>query len=191
MFGTKKQKKLEISVTAQLNARLQPIHRGPFEDALNEALEKRWLGEVTGGGTQLADEPAGIAYCDLEIRLTDDTPATLDALIEELNRLGAPKGSKLILHGRQIPFGVHEGLAIFLNGMDLPDEVYKTCDVNHVIEECERLMGGGGKMLSYWEGSKDTGLYFYGPSFARMKAAVAGFLESYPLCKKCRVEQIA
>jgi hypothetical protein len=112
-------------------------------------------------------------------------------VLSELNRLGAPKGSKLILEKREIPFGVNEGLAVFLNGMDLPDEVYRDCDINHVIDECERLMGDGGKMLSYWQGSRDTGLYFYGPSFAKMKAAVEPFLASYPLCQKCRTEQIA
>lgn len=191
MLGISRKKKLEVGVTAQMNARLQPMHRGHFEDPLHDALEQRGIGEVTGGGTQLADEPAGIAYCDIEIYLADDAQTTIDAVIGELNRLGAPKGSKLMLNGRQIPFGVHEGLAVFLNGMDLPDEIYKTSDVNHVIEECERLMAGGGKMLSFWEGSKDTGLYFYGPSFAQMKAAIAAFLESYPLCQKCRVEQIA
>jgi hypothetical protein len=190
MLGLKK-KTFDVGVTAQMNARLQPMHRGHFEDPLQEVLEQKQLGEVTGGGTQLADEPAGIAYCDLEIYLADSKQATLDVVIAELNRLGAPKGSKLILDGRQIPFGVDEGLAVFLNGMDLPDEVYRDSDVNHVIEECERLMRGGGKMLSFWEGSSETALYFYGPSFAKMKAAIEPFLASYALCQKCRVEQIA
>jgi hypothetical protein len=192
MLGLKKKKKLSVCVTAQMNARLQPMHRGHFADALHETLEQRQIGEVTGGGTQLAEEPAGIAYCDIEIYLTDDRQTTLDAVAEELNKLGAPKGSKLILsNGRQIPFGVHDGLALFLNGMDLPDEVYANSDINHVIDECERLMAGGGRMLSYWEGSRDTALYFYGASFEQMKAAIAPFVASYPLCQKSRIEQIA
>jgi hypothetical protein len=191
MLGLRKKSSFDVGVTAQMNARLQPMHRGHFEDPLHELLEQQKIGEVTGGGTQLADEPAGIAYCDLEIHLADSKQATLDLVIAELNRLGAPKGSKLLLDGRQIPFGVHEGLAVFLNGMDLPDEVYRDSDINHVIEECERLMRGGGKMLSYWEGSQETALYFYGPSFAKMKAAIEPFLASYPLCQKCRVEQMA
>lgn len=189
MVGLKK--KVEVRATAQLNARLQPMHRGCFEDPLHDFLQARKLGEVTGGGTQLADEPAGIAYCDLEISLAGDSKATLDAVIGELNRLGAPKGSKLILEMRQIPFGVKEGMAVFLDGVDLPDEVYQTSDINHVIEECERLMAGGGAMLSYWEGSRETALYFYGASFAQMKAAVAPLLQAYPLCQGARIEQIA
>jgi hypothetical protein len=189
MLGLRK--KLKVMVTAQMNARLQPMHRGHFEDPLQEFLEQRNIGAVSGGGTQLADEPYGIAHCDIELDLADSRQAALDLVVAELNRLGAPKGSKLILEGRAIPFGVHEGLALFLNGMDLPDEVYATSDINHVIDECERLMAAGGRMLSYWEGSRDTALYFYGPSFARMKAAIEPFLASYPLCQKCRIEQVA
>jgi hypothetical protein len=184
-------KKVEVRATAQLNARLQPMHRGCFEDPLHDFLQARKLGEVTGGGTQLADEPAGIAYCDLEISLAGGDQVTLDAVISELNRLGAPKGSKLLLEKRQIPFGVNEGMAVFLNGVDLPDEVYQTSDINHVIEESELLMAGDGAMLSFWEGSRETALYFYGASFARMKVAVAPLLQAYPLCRGARVEQIA
>jgi len=190
MLGLKK-KSYDVGVTAQMNARLQPMHRGHFEDPLFELLEQQKLGEVSGGGTQLADEPYGVAYCDIEIHLADSKPTTLGVVIAELNRLGAPKGSKLHVDGKTIPFGVHEGLALFLNGMDLPDEVYRDSDINHVIEECERLMRGGGRMLSYWEGSRDTALYFYGPSFAKMKAAIEPFLASYALCQKHRIEQIA
>jgi hypothetical protein len=189
MLGLRK--KLKVSVTAQMNARLQPMHRGHFEDPLYDFLEQHKLGALTGGGTQLADEPYGIAYCDVCFELADASQASLDLVVGELNRLGAPKGSKLILERREIAFGVHEGLALFLNGMDLPDEVYANSDINHVIDECEKLMGVGGRMLSYWEGSRDTVLYFYGPSFAKMKAAIEPFLASYPLCRKCKVEQVA
>jgi hypothetical protein len=51
-----------------------------------------------------------------------------------LERLGAPKGSQLVVDGggREIPFGATEGLAAYLNGTDLPDTVYRTSDVNVV-----------------------------------------------------------
>jgi hypothetical protein len=39
-------------IIANLNARLQPLHRGDiYEDPLNRKLEELGLGEVTGGGT--------------------------------------------------------------------------------------------------------------------------------------------
>ena len=91
----------------------------------------------------------------------------------------------------ETPFGAAEGLALFLNGTGLPDEVYAECDVNFVLEEADRLMGEAGKVKGYWEGSMDTVLYCYGPSFEAMHAAIEPLLQGYPLCQKARVEQIA
>lgn len=181
-------------LTARLNARLQPIDRGEhFEDALHDTLQEGGLGEVTGGGTQLADEPAGIEFCDLEIHVGAADEETIRSIMERLEALGAPKGSKLILDsdGREIEFGANEGLAIYLNGVDLPDSVYAECDVNHVIEQMNAMMDDRGKFMSHWQGSKETGLYFYGPSFDEMKAAIADFVAEYPLCRQSRIEQIA
>ena len=73
MFGLKWGKKNVPNLdwkylTARLNARVQPIDRGEyFEDPLDETLRRDGIGEVSGGGTQLADEPAGIEFCDIEI----------------------------------------------------------------------------------------------------------------------------
>jgi len=50
---------------------------------------------------------------------------------------------------------------------------------------------GIGRMYSYWEGSTYTALYFYGLSFSKMKESVETFIAQYPLCQKCRIEQIA
>ena len=180
-------------ITARLNARVQPMDRGDyFEDPLNETLLHEKLGEVTGGGTQLVDEPAGIDFCELEIALPQMTDDVLRRIIERLEELGAPKGSKLIVEGRpEISFGVTEGLALFLNGTDLPDEVYENGDVDHVIEECNKLMAPFGQFRGDWQGSEETGLYFYGSSFSQMQLAIEPFVASYPLCQKSRIEKIA
>ncbi len=181
-------------VIARLNAKVQPIDRGDyFEDPLAETLEGAGLGDVTGGGTQLADEPYGIEFCDLEIRLNAANEDSLATIIKRLNDLGAPKGSKLILEtsGKEIPFGVCEGIGVFLNGHSLPDAVYADCDVNHVIEEFERLLGDAGKFRGHWEGSRETALYCYGRSFDEMKTALEPFIASYPLLEGARIEQIA
>lgn len=193
-FGAKKKAVEGEFITARLNARVQPIDRGEyFEDPLDEALKELGLGAVTGGGTQLTEEPAGIAYCDLEILVADSGETTLQSIIARLEQLGAPKGSKLIVEstGAEVPFGTHEGLALYMNGADLPDDVYASCDINHVIEELDRLMGDKGKFKGFWEGSRDTALYCYGTSFAAMKDAIEPLLSSYPLCQKARIEQIA
>ena len=194
-FGGKKKAQPQGEfVTARLNARVQPIDRGEYyEDPLDETLKAAGLGEVTGGGTHLADDPAGIAFCDVEIRVAKADDETLAAIARRLEALGAPKGSRLIVENNrhEIPFGTQEGLAVYLNGVDLPDHVYEACDFDTVVDEFNRLMGDKGAYRGYWQGSRETGVYCYGSSFSAMKSAIEPFLGSYPLCAGARVEQIA
>ncbi len=51
--------------------------------------------------------------------------------------------------------------------------------------------GARGVVLSWWDGSAETALYLYGPSFTDMHEAIAGVLATYPLCERVRVVQIA
>lgn len=193
-FGAKKTEPDGEFVTARLNARVQPIDRGDyFEDPLHETLKKSNLGSVTGGGTQLAEDPAGIAFCDVEINVHEASEETLQTIADRLEALGAPKGSKLIVEntGREIPFGKQEGIAVYLNGVDLDDEVYASCDFDTVVSELNRMMGDKGAYRGYWQGERETGVYCYGPSYNEMKTAIEPFLNSYPLCQESRVEQIA
>ena len=87
--------------------------------------------------------------------------------------------------------GTLEGMAVYLNGAELPAAVYQECDINDVIEQLSRRLEGLGALYSWWEGPKETALYFYGGSYPAMTEAVRDFLETYPLCRKCRVERIA
>lgn len=177
-------------ITLQLNARFRPLDRGDLEDALAPVLERLELGEINGGGTMLM--PSGeVKYCDIEIGLKDGSPESLERLKDIIRHFGVPKGSRLLGDGLDQPVGEQEGLAIYLNGRELSDQVYADCDVNYVIEQMNALMGEAGFMYSYWQGPEDTALYFYGKSFQEMKQAVAGFVAEYPLCQKCRIEQIA
>ncbi|MEP2718021.1 hypothetical protein [Pseudophaeobacter sp.] len=181
-------------VIAQLDARVQPIDRGDyFADPLDDVLQSSGSGEVTGGGTQLAGEPDGIAYCDIEIMVNELSKATIQEIISTLEELGAPKGSVLKLpEGRNdIAFGSLEGMALFLNGTDLPAEVYEQSDVNDLISRCEALVEGGGRFRGFWEGSSETALYFYGKSFDDMKLSIEDLLATDPLCAMARVVKIA
>jgi hypothetical protein len=187
-------KKARSFVIARLNARVQPLDRGEFfEDPLDEALRQANIGEVTGGGTQLADEPAGIAWCEVEIELAEASDNAFQKVISILENLKAPKGSKLIdpMSNREYLFGVSDGLALFLNGTDLPAETYATSGINELVEQCIKVLGSDGRLLGNWEGSKEVGLYFYGGSFARMKSALEPIITHHPLCQSCRLEQIA
>jgi hypothetical protein len=180
-------------VIVQLNARLQPIHRGEFfEDPLDAKLKPAGLGEVSGGGT-MQSASGEIDYCDIELQMTDVTNETIDKLVAVLEQLGAPKGSKVQISSSQLErdFGRTEGMAVYLNGTDLPDETYKTCDSNVVYSELDRLLEGKGRVLSYWQGPMETAFYLYGDSFEDMKQRTSEFLATYPLCAKCRVTRVA
>ncbi len=182
-----------IILVAQLNARLQPIHRGEFfADPLNELLDRAALGQVTGGGTMQA-VTGEIEYCDIDIQTTAPVQQSVNQIIDALESLGAPKGSKLHIEAesRKVPFGRHEGLAVYLNGTDLADRVYQECDSSFVHSELNRLLGASGRVLSFWQGPRETAFYLYGDSFHEMRDRVAEFLASYPLCEHCRLVQIA
>jgi len=184
----------DVMVIVRLNAKLQPMHRGEwFEDPLAEALEKKGYGGITGGGTMQDKASGEIQFCDIELMLPSASREVLVFVVETLEALGAPKGSIITVADSETeqPFGRAEGLAVHLNGTDLPDETYRTCDSNFVYSELGRLLGVDGRVLSYWQGSTETSLYLYGPSFETMHARVRPFLDSYPLCQKCRVVQIA
>jgi hypothetical protein len=180
-------------VIARLNDRAQPIDRGElYEDPLDDVLRKRRAGSVTGGGTQLT-EGSEIEFCEIEIEVREPATESIALIKQTLEELGAPKGSRLCreTQGEELPFGVNEGLAVYLNGTDLPDEVYAECDSNFVFSEFNRLLGADGKVHSHWQGPTETALYIYGPSFETMKRRLASFLSSYPLCQRARVVQIA
>ncbi|MGZ5417072.1 MAG: hypothetical protein ACXWDI_07815 [Nocardioides sp.] len=46
---------------------------------------------------------------------------------------------------------------LYLNGTDLPAEVYASADVNRVLESLEELLGDDGSLHSYWEEPRGHG----------------------------------
>jgi hypothetical protein len=180
-------------VVAQLNDRAQPMDRGAlYEDPLQEVLEEHRAGGVVGGGTMLREDKE-IAYCDIEIEVREPAAKNIALIKQTLEELGAPKGSKLRLvdQDEELSIGKNEGMAVYLNGTDLPDDVYAECDANFVYDEFNRLLGDDGQVHSHWQGPTETALYMYGPSFETMKKRLADFLGTYPLCHRARIVQIA
>ena len=176
-----------------LNARLRPLDRGQrYEDHIEKVLESRFPGSsVTGGGTLLgADrEPE---CCDFELDVEGDGQAATELVIAALEAAGAPKGSQARLDdGTPVVFGSTEGVAIYLNGTDLPDEVYETSDVNDLVAALLETLGSEGDMQSYWEGPRETALYLYGLSAARIRELVCDVLARFPLAQRCRVVTLA
>ena len=183
-----------IFAYAQINARIQPLDRGElYEDPLAEAFAENGFGEITGGGTMQSKE-GEIEYCGVDIDLFD-LEQGVPFVCEFLTECGAPKGSKLQYEqdGKsiEVPFGVDEGLALYLNGTDLPDEVYRDCDVNDLYDEINRLLEGRGAIQGHWQGPTETALYLYGFSADEMRQLIGEYVASYPLCQKSRIVQIA
>jgi hypothetical protein len=180
-----------VFITARLNNKAQPIDRGElFENPLAEVLAKIGSADVTGGGTQLTSERE-VDFCDVEISASSVSDELLSRIAQTLEQCGAGKGSKLMVQGREIKFGSLEGLGLYLNGTDLPPEVYQSSDVNYVYEEINRLVSGLGAIQTHWQGPRETALYVYGSSFEEMRSRLTPLLESYPLCQKARVVQVA
>lgn len=182
-------------IVAQLNDKIMPIDRGEvYEDPLDDFLKQKWYGEVSGGGTLLSKSNE-IEYCDVEIKLREKEISlqAITEIINKLEELGAPKGSKMIIEntGEKIEFGKLEGLALYLDGVNLSDEVYKNSNPEALILEIRRLANIESDVVRYWHGNAESGMYFYGQSFNEMKDAIADLINSNPECENARVERIA
>ena len=163
LFG---KKKVEPAFAyAKINAPLRPRARIElYEEPLGAWLEETKLGAVTGGGAMM-NEVGEIQYCGIDIDLYDleRGPASV---CELLNRKRAPKGSVLEyeVDGKDVvaPFGIAEGVAVYLNGTDLGEEVYKTTDVGFVIDTIQSLVepaeGGNGCVVETWDGPRESAI---------------------------------
>ncbi len=192
MFGLFKKKTNPGVIVVTLKAKLQPRDRADLEDAFGDFCEHKHIAaEVVGGGTLML--PNGeIDCCDIEIELPDVSDKKVNEVLDVLAAMLAPKGSSALLpDGRRIDFGRHEGLGLYLNGTDLPAEVYANSDINHVLEECERLLKDVAMVNSHWRGDSETALYMYGTSYAEIEQRISAFVDSYPLCQKSRRVRLA
>jgi hypothetical protein len=175
-------------VLARVYEHIEPIDRGArYEDPLQEALEAKGLGRVTGGGSQL-NELGGIDYADVEIELANlDAAASL--VVEALERAGAPQGSELIdVSNSQVlrQFGTHQCLAVFLDGASLPDEVYQNLDFEAVVAEIGEAAGPD-SYHGFAQGAEETGLFYFGPDADAMFARVEPVLRKLPIGQNARV----
>src|ERR1019366_8356086 len=148
-----------MSIT--LNARLRPLDRGArYEIPLQEILGVSMPGSrVTGAGTLLS---------------------------AEREAAGAPKGSRVRLgESGPVPFGVTEGLAVYLNGTDLPGEVYASSDIDELIAALSGRPRQRGRHAVLEEGPARNGAVPVRP--VRMAELIADVLARFPLAQRCRV----
>ncbi|MAW97057.1 MULTISPECIES: hypothetical protein [unclassified Leeuwenhoekiella] len=195
LFGKQKNNDVGNFIVATLNDKIMPLDRGEiYEDPLDELLKAKGIGEVSGGGTMQL-KSGELEYCDLEIKLNSNeiNQNDIQLIINKLEELGAPKGSKLTIEktDQKIEFGQKEGLGIYIDGVNLDPEVYKNSDINFVISELKKMTNDKSEITRYWEGTNETALYYYSDSFAEMNESIQEFVKSYPLCKGARIEQLA
>ena len=177
------------AVIARLYEHIEPIDRGErYEDPLQARLEQQGnLGRVTGGGSQL-NESGGIAHADIEIELAN-LDAAVRVVAEALEAAGAPQGSELIDVSNSTmlkELGTQQCVAVFLDGVTLPDEVYETLDFDGVV----RTLGtaaGDGSYRGFWQGAEETGLFFFGPDAEALFARVEPALGRLPIGQNARV----
>lgn len=178
-------------VTARMWEHIEPVARGDrYEDPLEAFLERNGLGEIDGGGTQMGGETAKIEFVDVTFWLRDSQDA-IAAVVAELTRLGAPAGSELRVHDRgqavTIPFGSTECVALFLDGVSLPSEVYKQMGADDLRQKLEIALKGAGEFRAYSHGNRESGLFFNGDNAQQMADAMMPVLMREPLCKNARL----
>ena len=175
-------------VLARVYEHIEPIDRGErYEDPLDALLAHANIGRVTGGGSQL-NELGGIAYAEVEIELANLDEA-LRVVVDALEKAGAPQGSELIdMSDSRVlqQFGTQQCLAIFLDGMTLPEEVYADLDFDAVVAELGAAAGEGSNR-GFWQGPEETGVFFFGPDAEAMFARVEPVLRRLPIGQNARV----
>ena len=83
-----------------------------------------------GGGTSLSAS-GEIESCDITLAVNDDRIKQIVDYIQKVRII--PKGSRIICEGETVSIGQAEGLALYLNGTDLPTDVYRSNDINELI----------------------------------------------------------
>ena len=164
-----------VELHIRLTARLQPVHRHELEDALVEfCREQGWGVDVVGGGTVFNKQVGEVEAADIELQV--ESAHLVPEVLEVLGAMLAPKGSTWSLGDEDDPkpFGTMEGLALYLNDTDLPEEVYASTSAGEVYDECTRLIQGIGRINSHLELPEETALYMYGQSFEQMRERVGG-----------------
>jgi len=178
-------------VVARINEYIQPIDRGDrYEDPLNDALEEKGLGEVTGGGTEMSSE-GRIEGVDLDIELANLDEA-LSLTRRTLVELGVPAGSRLTYtqNGEEKTemIGDLEGIEIYLDAVGLPDEVYETLDFPVEYERLtEMLKTADGEPRSVYDLNEETLITAYGPDADRLFASIETVSNTTPVFRNARI----
>jgi hypothetical protein len=176
----------QASFTVRLYEHVEPLDRGDrYEDPLGAAVGREGLGTVTGGGSLLSEE-GEIEFAEIEVDCTDQARAMAKA-VEALEAAGAPQGSE-IRSGETVlrSFGRLQCLAIYLDGVSLPDEVYADLDFDALTTQLDGRAGEG-SYRGFWQGPTETGLYFFSEDAEEAFRRLEPLLLQLPIGQNARV----
>lgn len=94
---------------------------------------------------------------------------------------------KKAAHSAQIP--PEQAVIVYLDGTDLPAEVYQNCDLATIEDRLTEVIerDGLGEFDGNEVGPTEAILFMYGPDAERLFSGVEQTLRDYPLCKGARV----
>ncbi|HET7584801.1 MAG TPA: hypothetical protein VFK13_07835 [Gemmatimonadaceae bacterium] len=174
------------TIIARLYEHIEPLDRGTrYEDPLDAALRAAHLGEVTGGGSQLG-ELGEIEYADIEMQTTNLDEA-LPLIVRSLEASGAPAGSQLLGPAGVIrEFGQLQSVAVYLDGVSLPDEVYAALDFSGLVTRLGSAAGPD-SFHSFSQGPEETGLFFFATDAEVAFQQIESVLRPLPIGQNARI----
>jgi hypothetical protein len=90
---------------------------------------------------------------------------------------------------KEPPRPTEQAVLVYLNGTDLPDNVYAECDTatleDRLIEVIER--DSLGEFDGNEVGPTETKIFMYGPDAERLFGGIESTLRGYALCQRARV----
>jgi hypothetical protein len=148
------------------------------------------LGEVDGGGSQLA-ENGEVSFAEVAMYLADLDRA-VQLTKEMLESAGAPEGSELIFMPEAartpLAIGRMQSFALYLDGVSLPQQIYEELDFDAVLAEIKQALAQPIPALhDTWMGNEETALYFFGPDAEDMFKRAEATLLRIPVCQNARV----
>lgn len=82
-----------------------------------------------------------------------------------------------------------QAVLVYMDGQNLPDEVYEEYDLSTIEDQLIEVIekGGLGEFDGNEIGQGEAILYMYGPDAERLFSGIESVLRAYPLCKGARV----
>jgi hypothetical protein len=161
-----------------------------YEIPLASALQAHRAGTITGVGAVMTRE-LEIEHVEFQL-LADNLEKAIEVSKLTLEQAGAPTCSEISYPGNGkdevLCFGQMEGMAIYLDGVNLPDKVYDTCSSQGLADLIYGpLTTVGGEIRGSWVGPSETAIYLYGPNAEHIFSVIEPIVATYPLCQNARL----